>query len=639
MAARLEKRDWGGVNNGSIITRALNLRPNEYPIIIEDPSLIGMEPNEDGTPYFGASVSNTGNLYMDAVYGGYTSERYVNTQTNLGLKFDFDKYVKGLYANAFITFDNYNFVQEGLSKNFATFAVDSYVDETGADTYRAQMVKKVNQSSTISVNSETTKRTLGFRFDAGWNRTFGLNELSATAAYRYYNDEVLGANQDIIVTNGTLRLNWSFDKRFLVEGIIGFAGSNQFASNNRYLLTPVLGLGWVLSNEGFLKGSSAVNYLKLKASAGRMGAYTTSYLLYDTAWVNGGDYAIGATNNNSEYYTNLVRVGNPFIGWVTDTEANAGMEGIFLNNRLRAEANVFYEMRQGLIGTYGKQYSAIVGNYAHNINYGQVNNAGADLGLSWSDSAAGGDLRYTFGINFTYTKNKIVANNELDNIEDYRKSVGRPTSGIFGLEHEGLFGKEVALAGHAKQYFGYYTDGDIAYKDQNNDNIVDDRDETYLGQSFPLTSWGATIDLRYKGFGFYALCTAETGASKMLNNAYYWNTGANGYTVKAAERYHAVNNPTGTLPRLTTTAGSNSYRDSSFWLADASFLRLKNIELSYTLDNRKADGFFKQCRLFLRGTNVFVLGAIKDLDPEMTNSGVTNFPVYSTYTGGLTVSF
>lgn len=639
VAARIELRNTGAVNCGTLYQSLSTLKPNEYPFTISAEAL-GLEPNEDGSPYYGASIAHTNNLYLDCIFGGFNKERYVNTQTNLGLKFDFDKYVKGLFADAFITFDNYSFTNEKLSKTLATYAVDGYVDTDGNYVYRSQMVKKQNLSDTINVDSESTTRTLGFRLDGGYRRSFGLNDFSIVAAYRYYNEEILGANQDLLVTNGTLRLNWGYDDRFFVEAIAGMAGSNQFSKAHRYAFTPVVSAAWVLSNEDFLKGSPAVNFLKVKASAGRLAVNTNSaYLLYNTAWSNGGTYPTGATNNSSEYYTSLNRIASPNVGWVMSNEANLGIEGIFLGGRLSAQADVFAESRIGQISQMGTQYSALVGDYLTNKNNGRVDNKGVEFDIHWNDSALGGDLRYKAGLNFTFTRNKVVSANELVNMEEYRKTVGKPTSAIISLQDEGLFTSEAQVASHATQNFGYYGLGDIAYKDLNTDGLIDDRDQKMIGQSFPLTTWGLDFDINYKGFGLYVLATAETGASKFLTNSYYWNTEANNYSVLARDSYHPTRNPEGIYPRLSSTGGTNSYRESSFWLEDASFLRLKNVELSYTLDNRRPDGFFKQAKFFVRGTNLFVISRIKDLDPEMLDAGITNYPAYKTLTGGLNISF
>ena len=229
--------------------------------------------------------------------------------------------------------------------------------------------------------------------------------------------------------------------------------------------------------------------------------------------------------------------------------------------------------------------------------------------------------------------------NELNNIEDYRKSIGQPTSAIFGWQSQGLFGKDVAIVGHPFQSFGNYQVGDIAYADLNNDGMVDNNDQTCIGQSFPKTTLGVDVTLNYKGFGLYILGTATTGVTQMLTSTYYWNKGLDGYSVLAKERYHPVNNPTGTQPRLTTTSGVNNYRNSTFWTKNGSFFRLKNVELSYTLNNNSKKGIGKNYKFFVRGANLFVLSGIKELDPEQMLAGISNYPVYRTITGGVSINF
>lgn len=639
VAARLEVKDWGGKDGAGIYSTLSTNKPNEYPLTI-DPEAIGMTPNEDGTPYYGASIRKVDNLLVDMAHGGETSERYVNSQTNFGVKFDFDKYVKGLFADAYITFDNYNYVRTALSKTYATYAVDGYLDENGEEAIRVTQVKKVDQNDDIKISSEQTTRQIGWRANVGYKRTWGAHDFSAVAAFRYYKDEVLGATQDCLTTNFTTRLNYAYDRRFLAEVTLGMMGSNQLAKENRYLFTPTASVGWVLSNESFLKDSRNVNFLKIKASYGRLGYDANSnYMLYRTQWQKNGTYKTGEGNKTEEYIMSLVRLGNPNLDWVTSNELNVGVEGIFFGGRLTGEVNYFREMRKGLITQNPAAYSGIVGGILPYVNLGKVMNQGVDAYVSWSDSAAAGDFRYTVGVNFTYTKNRVERADELENMEEYRKQVGKSTSTIFGLQSEGLFGRDVALDGHPAQMFGAYGIGDIAYRDLNGDGVVDDRDKTDIGQTFPLTTWGINIDLKYKGFGLYILGTAETGLQKLLTNSYYWNKGEDSYSVAALDRFHPTNNPGGKYPRLTTTEGANSYRDSDFWIEDAGFFRLKNVELSYTLTNKKATGFCKQCKFFVRGTNLFVLSKIKDLDPECLDAGLTNYPVYRTFTGGVSITF
>lgn len=631
VAAKMEFKKFGGLKENELYTALSTLRPNEYPLTIAS-EVLGIDPNKNGVPFFGGSIQNNANILDDMQYGGYSFNQSMTSQADIGLKFDFNKFVPGLTAGAFFTLDNYSSINSTMTKFHATYAIDPYINAEGVQDYRIQQVRKLNDNDNININSQTTKRTMGFNADVTYRRIFGKNEISGTIAFRYYMDKKVGKTQNCVNTNTTARFNYSYNSRFFAELILGMMGSNQFNWNNRYIFTPALSLGWIASMDP---------YVKIKASAGRVGYDPNSdYLLYDTTWSYPGNYALGEFGGAPlNYRTALNIYGNPDIGWIKSDEFNVGVEFKAFRNRLVAEVNYFHEMRTGGITSLSSRYSSVVGQYIMSANTTDVRNHGVDLGLNWNDIAAGGDFTYGIGLNFTYSQNKIIRTNEIEATEDYRKTVGRPTSGIFGLESEGLFGRDADLDSHAKQNYGDYTVGDIAYKDQNSDSQIDDRDKTYLGQRFPMTVWGLNINLNYKGFGLYALATAETGASMMLNNGYWWNTGADSYSVQALNRYHPVNNPGGTLPRLTTTSGTNSYQASDFWLADASFLRLKNVELSYTWNNRKLDSVLRQMKFFVRGTNLCVLSAVKDVDPETPDAGLTTYPAYMTITAGLTFSF
>lgn len=629
VAARLESRTWYGMSNSDLFSKLSTYRPNEYPFMMQYDE-IGMDPNDDGSPYYGGSLLHTDNVYVAMTYGGDKSERYVNSQTDFGLNFNFDKYVKGLFADAYMTFDNMNLIGTSMDRTYATWAVDGYLDESGAEQKRIVMVKKVNQNDDIKVSSEKTVRKMGFRADGGYKGQTGKHEYSTVAAFRYYKNESLGANQDCVTSNATLRLNYGWDGRFNAEATVGVTGSNQFMKK-RYLPVGSAALSYIISSEPFIK---------VRASGGHLGYNPHgNYLLYQTAWTPSGNYMLGNNNNTSAHITKLIRLGNDKIGWVTQNEANLGAEGSVLNDRLSFGADLFIEQRDNIISSMSSRYSDLVGSFLPSFNYGSVRNWGTEVELTWKDTCAGSGFSYEISGNMTLTRNKLLKANELEDIESWRSSIGRPTSAIFGLESEGLFGKDVALEGHPKQMYGYYGTGDIAYKDQNNDGIVDDKDNTYLGQTFPKASFGISVDLKYKGLELYLLGTSNVGQSVLLNNTYYQNTGSNSYSEYALKRWHPTNNPDGTLPRLTTTSGNNSYRTSDFWLEKGSWFRLKNVELSYTFSNLKNKVGLKACKIFTRGTNLFVLSRIKDLDPERIDAGVTNCPAYITVTGGLTVEF
>lgn len=638
VAGRMEIKDWGRRDAANIFSAIATHRPNEYPFMI-DAADINLPANEDGVPYFGTSDRFSDNLYADLQYGGNTSERYASNQANLGLDFNFNKFASGLKASVYATFDNYNYLRQELVNTYPTYSVQPYLDENGDEQVRFTQMRNIALNKDQSIADNETRRTSGWRANIGYEKNSGLHDFSAFAAYRFYKYENKGTTQNVIDANYSLRLNYMFDKRYIVETDFAYMGSNKFAKGNKFFPSGAVGAAWIISNEDFMKQAGKINFLKLKADYGVLGySGNTGYDLFKTSWHEDGTTSFNEQNNTNEYITALTRYGNPDLRWEKSKELNIGIEGLFFKNRLRGEVNYFNEKRSDIIGTNNSLYGSYIGNYAIAENMGGVKNQGFDASMNWGDKT-NTDFRYNIGLNLTYSKNELLSWNENNNIEDYRKAVGQSTSAIFGLQALGLFGKDVNLAGHPVQTFGPYQNGDVAYADLNNDGVVDGRDATVIGDNFPTAAWGLNADFQYKGWGLYLLGTAETGVSKLLTNGYYWNTGLGKYSATALDRYNESENPLGSYPRLTSTGGENSFRNSSFWMESSAFFRLKNVELSYTFINRKGSGFYKKIRVYASGTNLFVLSPIKDLDPERLDAGVTNYPVYTALTGGLAVTF
>ena len=266
---------------------------------------------------------------------------------------------------------------------------------------------------------------------------------------------------------------------------------------------------------------------------------------------------------------------------------------------------------------------------------GTVLNEGVEAQARWQDKT--GDFSYSIGANVLWSRNKILEWNQVLHGETYRYTVGQSTSAMTGHVAEGLFGRDVDIENHPSQAFGHYQDGDIAYQDLNGDGVVDGRDVKVIGNSYPSATLGFDLSLNYKGWGLYALFYAELGVDAWTNSSYYWNYGENAYSVLARDRWHPANNPQGTYPRLTTTDAKNNWQNSTFWMADTDWFRLKNLELSYTFSSFRKP-VLKGLKIFLRGTNIFTVSSFKDLDPELPEAGLTNYPVGRTFTAGVAFS-
>ncbi len=636
VAARIDKQNRGVLDGGELFGQLSTLRPCEYPFVILPTDVDGHDGYavDADAQIYGASERRSNNLFAQMSVGGNRQQRYVATQTNLGSKFDFDKYVKGLTAQGGVSFDNYSLLNQQQSNNYPTYSVDRYIDASGNTVTRFTQRQLLNLPKKQAIISENTYRSLGWHAQVNYvNIWADVHSLTANLAYNYALTERTGTDQDIKHATLSGRFTYSFADRLMANLTIADQGSNRLSD---HFLATAIGASWVLKKESFLSDVDAVDDLRLKASYGVLGYDgTTSYFLDRTNWVNAGRFEFKPSTGADG--TSLSRIGNNHLKWESSHEFNIGIEGRFLKGRLAAELNYFTELRKNIIGNASTLYSGVAGYFIPQENIGEVKNQGVELDARWRDVTKGG-LTYEIGANLTFTKNKVNKANELWS-DEYRQAVGHSTSTIFGLQDQGLFGRDISLDGHAVQTFGNYGVGDIAYADQNGDNVLDEADLKSIGQTFPTTTVGLHAELRWHGWGFYVLGTLATGLTDMLNNAYYWNKGVDAYSELALDRYHPTNNPNGSQPRLTTKDGGNNYLASTFWAENGSFFRLRNIELSYTLDARRIHLPGTDWKLFVRGANLLTLSAVKDLDPECLNAGVTNYPMMRTFTAGLAVTF
>lgn len=628
LATIIDRWQTSGVDHWSTFNSLSTHRPNEYPLLIDE-SYIAK--TERGVPAFGGSYLNKDNLLAELAYGGEGINKFINQQLNVGLDFDMNKWVDGLTAKATIAFDNYISGNQNVAPTAATYA-PAY--DAQADSVSFTLLRSGVTDVTYGLSSNETSRRTAFTGQLAYNKEIGAGVLDASLGYFYYLLEQKGGTQDVANANTYLRANYIYNDKYVVEGNLSYVGSNRFMGDNKHFLSTALGAAWLLSEEDFMQ-NSGFDFLKLKASWGLLGYdAATSYYMQDNWWSKSGSMNFGEQNQVSYPRTLLNTYGNPDLEWERSSEFNVGVEGILLDRRLRFETNYFNETRSNIIDIVKEDYSDIYGDYMMATNHGIVANQGVELEVDWMDT--NGDFSYCVGLNLTYAKNKVVETDEVY-YSDERMNEGKPSDVIMGYESLGLFGKDVDISTAAMQDLGYYQVGDIAYKDQNNDNTINDLDKVAIGNTVPRTQFGLDIDLKYKNWGFYALGTASLGVYQNLTNAYYRNNGEGKYSTLALDAYHPVSNTSGDQPRLTTTAANNNTVNSDFWTKRADFFRLKNVELSYTFD--LASSAQRKVKVYTRANNLFVISSIKDLDPEATGGGVTNYPVLRTIVGGVSFSF
>ncbi len=628
---------WAGASQPEIFSSMSSHRPNEYPLVMAD-LIAKTNLGEIALPSFGGSYLRPNNLYADMLYGGQTEQNYFFGQTNIGLDLKLDDYIKGLSIRSVASFDSYQYFQNGEIESAITFARNYGKTTTGADTILSLTPLRARQIMTNTVRlDEGITRNIGLTSTLAYDKTFGDHALQTSLTHFIFRNENRDNVQDVENTNTVLRLHYGFKNKLYVDASMAYMGSNKFPKANRYKLFPAVGAAWVLSEEGFLKNNSTINFLKLKGSFGILGYdRSTEFYIFANRWRDNGSVSFNQQNQTSQLRTTLDLIGNPNLAWEKSREINVGIEGYALKNALQVEVNYFNTLRYDIITNPSSLYSALAGGLAPRGNLGETLNQGVEGRVYWEKPI--GDFTIGIGGNVLYAKNKILVSNIInDPLNPHLNQIGQPSDVIFGLTSNGLFTSEGEAGAAPLQTFGSYGQGDIRYQDINNDGLIDGRDQSVIGNAYPRTTLGIELNVQYKRWALFFLGTSQLGIDAVLLNNFYRPTGENKYSILANERYHPVNNPNGTYPLLTTTAGINNAFTSTFWTKDASFFRAKNIELSYSVQNM--DSILKNYRFYIRGTNLFVLSKLKYSDPEAISAGISSSPILRTITGGVSVSF
>lgn len=483
-----------------------------------------------------------------------------------------------------------------------------------------------------------------------WKRDFGLHHLSALALYNqsktYYPDsDYPGIPRGYVGLVG--RVTYDYDNKYLIEGNVGYNGSENFAPGNRYGFFPAVSGGWVLTQEEFLKDNPVVNFLKIRASYGIVGndryhpygtGFMDRFLYLPNSYFIGSGYQFGTgTSWSPGAYEKSF--GNSGLSWEKSAKQNYGIDFSLFNQKLSGSIDYFYEKRTDILAKASTD-PIIHAMSLPVLNLGIVSNKGVELNLKWNHKI--NSFRYWTNLNVSYAKNKIVYQDEVPSEYTYTLKTGYPVGQPFGLKVRGFYYEGMEdVADHSY----VLKEGDVVYEDLNHDGKIDDNDKTAIGYpSYPLLNAGLTLGFEYKGFDFSMLWVGATKTSRVLEETFRKPLGETYdrslMSHQFTDRWTPETAATAKLPRATIDGVKNNYRDSELWVKDASYLRLKNIEIGYNfrLPFMPKIGMEKM-RVFMTGYNLLTFDKLKISDPESMSSGVPQYPVMRVINFGLNVSF
>jgi len=501
-------------------------------------------------------------------------------------------------------------------------------------TYTKTIATDHSITALVGYNQEQYTQRSFSAYEEGF-QTNTLTELNAGSI----NPQVAGTSSAYAIRSYFGRLNYAFKDKYLLEANIRDDGSSRFAADKRWGFFPSFSAGWRIIEESFMKDQNIFSNLKLRASWGRLGNDQIGLYGYIPTLNLGRLYDFNSQITGGIAQTVL---DNPNITWETSTKKDVGLEMGFFQNKLSIEADYFNEQRSGILQSLNIPWD--VGNLTPpTVNLAGVNNQGWELNANYKQNI--GQLKFNAGFNVTHVRNKVtnVLTPQIGSqvIED-----GEPIDAFYMVKAIGIFQNQQQVNSSAKPAANTTAPGDIQYQDISGpngkpDGIIDDNDRQIVGKPIPTWTYGANLSASYHNVDVSVLLQGVADVQAYVGgNLYFPFFNGAGITTNWVGNSWTPGNTNATLPRLLQyNAPSNNYMTSSFWLQNASYTRIKNIQVGYTIPQSISEKVkLKYVRVYLDAQNPFTFTKFQGLDPE-TALGGSQYPNMKVITGGLTARF
>lgn len=675
LGARITDRNAPGTTAGRLMTICAT-QPPYLPILVEENS---HPQNEEYIQQNSRGMLYGDNIYRYNILGelsrtGYLNEKNTYLNGSFAMNLDMGFLTKGLKAEIMFSYDasegrwinrKLDTYKDGYREypKYATFmpieGSDAYMEGghyTGA--YKTGNKYDIDQTigNGFSHNASDGRTYIQARVD--YNRVFKDRHevtamLLANRGNRTVNNELAYHSQGI-----TGRFAYYYNQKYLMEFNCGYNGSENFAPGKRYGFFPAGSIGWVISEEPFMKKASWIDFLKVRASYGLVGSDNVSSRFPYLAFYGGGSgYHFGNNFGTEVGGTSEGNLANENLTWEKARKLNVGIDFTTLNQRLALTVDAFYEYRFDIItdmngdGIMG--YPDIVGKDAALQNLGEVSNRGVDVELSWNDKI-GKDFRYYIRPNLTFSRNRLEYKAELARKNSWRKETGKRLyeNFVYVFDHFVANQDEAdRLNKIGYQPWGQLIPGDVVYKDLDRNGVIDDEDRTAMGNPrSPELMFGIPFGFQYKNFDFSVLLQGATNTSILLNGAAVFDfpqfeQDKIGRVKKMhLDRWTPETAATAKYPALHYgTHDNNKNGNSSLFLYDASYLRLKNVEIGYNVSPNWLRKFHvQQARIYVQGLNLLTFDKLGDvdIDPETkSGDGASWYPIQKVFNFGIDITF
>lgn len=611
---------------------------NEYDLfggLFNTPS--GAFPMQTSHEHWGSNDVLKSNPIARIADVGYFKENPRTLQADFRIRQDLSSLTPGLSLEAAVAYDNNAVYKEEGYKKYQ-YEVNTPVRNVITDKIEADS-KVYGDNSALKVNClKMTEQYINANLEGAlkYNRTFGKHDISAIGSYRLESERGIGRNN----AHKRMYINasggYSYKNTYLLSAVVNHTGTSVLSEGDKFRTYPAVSAAWVISNESFMKKGTAIDYLKLRASYGRAGWDGIDYELDRQYWAWGGTYWFGNANNPVDGMKEDKLAMSNLTLEVSD-KYNVGLD-MQLLNRLSLSADVYMDRRSRMLVNADNLISSAIGISLPLQNEGKTEYKGLDLGIDWKDKI-GKDFTYYVGGTLNYIQTEVVENGEGYKPWSYLSGKGLPCGQTFGLEAIGYFRDEADIANSPQQLFSEVRPGDIKYKDMNDDGVINDNDVHAIGYSasIPEYYYGIKLGFEYKGLGIDALFQGVAHYSKMMNvSSVYWplrnNTNVSDWYLHDKIRWTEETKDIANVPRLTTLNNGNNFRNSTQWLVNGDYFKLRNLNVYYILPQRWISKIkLEQCQVFARANNLFSIDHVKYMNCEDFS---INYPdMFSIYFG------
>ncbi|MDP4225799.1 MAG: TonB-dependent receptor [Bacteroidota bacterium] len=601
-------------------------------------------------------VANRVNPWAVGTQSGYKIDINTQLQSLVSLEQNMKMFTPGLKAKFTFSFDSYNYSGRYRDQNPTYYNIATGRDEEGKLIHTVLSYGDESLSSGNSGGYGT--KNIYLEGNLTYNRTFGKHDIDALFLYNQQSYDQ-GTVQPYRKQGIAGRLSYVFDRRYITEFNFGYNGSENFAKGQRFGFFPSVALGWLISEEPFMKSfKGTISKMKLRGSYGKVGNDNIGgrrFAYITTIYTGQGSYQWGDNGQVNRSGITEGDIGVSNLTWETSWKSDLGYELGLWNNAFELQVDLFREKRSNIFmqrSTIPTQAGYITTPWA---NYGKVTNKGVDASLNYN-KRIDNDWSVGFRSTFSYAINKI---NEIDEPEGrigtYRAITGRSMNTLWGLQTERLFTKDdfdangILKFGIPAQSVGAATvrPGDIKYKDMNGDGMITDADEGYIGGTAdPRIVYGFGGNIVFRNWDLNVFFQGIGDTHRIIGGSSYFLPGSGqGLLGNIYSNYQdrwTEENPSQNVfwPRLSESPNQQNYRSSTWWKKDMSFLRCKTIECGYSLPKPIITRLHSNSiRFYISGNNLFCISKFKMWDPELASTDGLRYPPMRSVMFGIDVNF